>query len=276
MAYYKIIEIEKDVIKALNQINNKLYKIRVGEFSKQFILGNIFFGSLVPWNEEWYWSGVQYDCGKLSEKEMGDIRNDFIKKAPSIVYRYCGDLADKARNSIKQHYQEFIEYHCGKDLVIYPDGLSMAADEEKRYRLFYESKPKDIISNVVKKYKLKSPKPSMNYPQHVIDCEDGIAVFFKKDEGLEIFINFKSVVNGLKKEGTNLTEEEKDAIRHLITDSAVSPEFIYKLLLEYKHDSIASSFLIRDCTKKTYLPYLLRKYKGHFYRKRFPQLSFVY
>ena len=44
---------------------------------------------------------------------------------------------------------------------------------------------------------------------------------------------------------------------------------------DYGDESLASTFFIRDTADKVYVEYLLRRYKGHFYRKRYPTLVLV-
>ena len=48
-----------------------------------------------------------------------------------------------------------------------------------------------------------------------------------------------------------------------------------KLVEEYGDDSVSVAFLIPNSFSKYYLDYLLRKYKGDFYRNRYPSISFV-
>jgi hypothetical protein len=52
-------------------------------------------------------------------------------------------------------------------------------------------------------------------------------------------------------------------------------QFVNKLVQEYGDQSIASAFLIPRETDQHYLGYLLRRYKGHFYRNRYPSLTIV-
>lgn len=274
-AYYRIIDLDGEVIHTLNLINDKPYNIRVGEFTSQFKMQQVIFGSLVPWKDEWYWSGMQHNCGNLSDTDVLKLKNVFLKNASKIAYRYCDDLAKKARESMTIHYRSFLNYHKGKDLVIYPDGLSMAADEEKFYHAFFDSKPKELVSDIIKKHGLKGTKPRMSFPSHVLDCEKGVALFFNKEEGREIFINFDLLKSGLKKKGINLNEEEQVAIREFIFSDSISPNFIDKMIQKYGSESFKESFLIRDHDRLN-INYLMRKYKGHYYRKRYPNLSFVF
>ena len=48
-----------------------------------------------------------------------------------------------------------------------------------------------------------------------------------------------------------------------------------KLVHDYGDASIAAAFLIPQDCDTYYLEYLLRRYKGHFYRNRYPSLSIV-
>ena len=48
-----------------------------------------------------------------------------------------------------------------------------------------------------------------------------------------------------------------------------------KLVQDYGDASIAAAFLIPQDCDKHYLEYLLRRYKGHFYQKRYPSLSII-
>jgi len=237
-------------------------------------LQDVVLGSLVSWNGEWYWSGLQYVIGKVSATVTHELRSEFLKSFPHVVYRYCSDLAQKARDNMKAQYDEFIRYH-GDNLVVYPDGLSMAADQQAQYKLHYKSFPEETILEVQRKHNLEKPIPTMSYPQALLDDETGIGLFFNENEGQEIMQAFNHIINGMKKRGINLTEIESEIIRGFIFSEAISPKFIEKMVEKYGDESIASAFLIREPKESHYLDYLLRRHKGHFYKNRYPNISFV-
>ncbi|GJQ59384.1 MAG: DUF3843 family protein [Candidatus Scalindua sp. AMX11] len=274
-ACYRIVEVGNDIVSALNIINKNPYIIRTGDYSSLFTLHECIFGSLVPWNGEWYWSGEQQNYGNLPEERMQEIRNDFIQNIPNIIYRYCDDIERKARESTIHQYADFVQFHNGSDFIIYTDGLSMAAHEEKRYRFLFERRLKEKLSAFVKEHGLKGPKPRMSFPPNILNCNNGVAIFFNKEEGLELFINFNWVKDGLSKKGINLTEDEEVAICQFIFSHAISPKFVHRVVDEYGHESIGASFLLHSKDDKSCLYYLLRRYKGHFYRKRYPSLAFA-
>ncbi|MBN1478786.1 hypothetical protein JXA70_00785 [candidate division KSB1 bacterium] len=48
--------------------------------------GSCVYGSLVPWNNEWYWSGAQHILAKnLSKDTIDELRADLSKQS-SIIY----------------------------------------------------------------------------------------------------------------------------------------------------------------------------------------------
>ncbi|MCK5614523.1 hypothetical protein KAR91_72330, partial [Candidatus Pacearchaeota archaeon] len=59
-----------------------------------------------------------------------------------------------------------------------------------------------------------------------------------------------------------------------ICSEVISPSFVKKLIKQYGDESISKAFLIPD-NNKYYLDYLFRRYKGDFYRNRYPNISFT-
>jgi hypothetical protein len=88
-------------------------------------------------------------------------------------------------------------------------------------------------------------------------------------------LNFNQVLSALRKKGTGLTEEESDTLRNAMMDEAISPASVRRLAGEYGAESLAEAFLIRNAPVESALEFLLRRHKGHFYRKRYPSLSLV-
>lgn len=272
-AYFRIESVKDPMVLATNIICNKQYSIRVGGQSKLFKVGDICVGSLVPWNGEWYWSGQQAGYRDLPQNALEELREEFLQKSPQIAYRYCDSLLKKAKESIKLHYDNYVKFH-GDELVVFPDGYAMAAAVQKQHRAEYEARSKKAVKEVMKKYNLKNPCPTYSYPQELLDSDNGIGLFFNLHEGQEIMPEFNDVVRGFEKKGVNLSEEEIESIRGFVASTAISPEFVEKLAKKYGAESLAETFLLRDVDGIDYLKYILRRYKGHHFRKRYPNLSF--
>jgi hypothetical protein len=128
---------------------------------------------------------------------------------------------------------------------------------------------------MVRKYKLPNASPRISIPPHLIETGGGVGVYFNPDEGQEIMEGFHNIVRGFEKKGAKLTEEEEDSIRSFICSDVISPRFVKKLVEKYGDESIASAFLIRNYHDESYVEYLLRRYKGHFYRNRYPNIAFA-
>ena len=86
---------------------------------------------------------------------------------------------------------------------------------------------------------------------------------------------FHEVISGFTKQGRDVTEEEAERLQGVMQSQAISPQFMRKLVQEHGDASLASVFLIPETTHKVYVEYLLRRYKGHFYRQRYPTLTLV-
>jgi hypothetical protein len=233
------------------------------------------FGGLVPWDKVWYWSGEQYGFATVTEELLRQIRREFPLKAPRIVYRYCESLAEQARTTVSRHYQQFMDYY-GKDLVIYPDGNALAEAMRQFHRYQMSQIPKENVDAFLKKHDLSEPPaPQITLPPKLLDCHNGIGVYFNPQEGQELMSDFNEIISGFNKQGEQLTETEEQGIRSLICGEAISPHFVHRVVQDYGDASIAAAFLIPHESGQYYLEYLLRRYKGQFYRNRYPSVTLV-
>jgi hypothetical protein len=151
----------------------------------------------------------------------------------------------------------------------------MAADWHKVAKEKFASLPSRERERVVKKHELKSPSPAMNLPRELLESKDGIGVYFNPDEGMEIIQDFDDLLAGLRKRGTDLTPDEEEAIRGWILSESISPGFVRRLVGECGFESIKVAFLLGKHEEGHVLEYLMRRYKGRFYRTRYPTLTLV-
>jgi hypothetical protein len=272
--YFRVASIHEPFMEVVNVLNEQSYTVRVDENANVLEPYQMMFGALVPWDGGWYWSGTQQGIETVTEDIVELIKQEFPVKASQIVYRYCEERAAKARELIGKHYQHFIDYF-GKDLVIYPDGKTMAEDERKFRQHQFDSAPKEEVEAFLQRHHLSEPAPKFDWDPELLECEDGIGVYFNPDEGQEIMTSFNDVLSGFQKRGSDLNADESEMIRQFIYSDSISPKFVEKLVQAYGDASIASSFLIPQDDVNIYLAYLLRRYKGHFYRNRYPSLSIV-
>jgi hypothetical protein len=234
----------------------------------------MMFGSLVPWDGEWYWSGMQQGIETVTEDDIEQLKQEFPVQAPQVVYRYCEERAEKAREFVRDHYHAFVDYF-GNDLVVYADGATMATDMQAFLEHQNASKPQELVAEFLEKNNRSDVAPQTSFPPELLESTDGIGVYFNPDEGQEMMWRFNDVISGFQKQGRDLNQDEFEMIRGLLRSDNSSPQFVRKLVQEYGDESIASAFLIPQDCDKYYLEYLLRRYKGHFYRNRYPSIKLV-
>ena len=271
-APYKIVSAGKDVLQAVNLVSDQPYRVRINMQRHPFKPEQLVFGSLVPWRGEWYWSGEQKTWDDASKVAAEDLRQDMKCRNPKIVCRYWREYEEQVRQRASDLHERMIAYY-GKDLIAYPDGLSMAADWQKEFRGYWKSTPRHEVEEAVEKHGLEDGRTRMNCPKDLIEHTDGVGVFLNPDEGKEIMTHFASLVTGLKRKGKTLTDDQELAIRGFFDADAVSSRFVKRVLDEYGDESVKTAFFLRGDLPSYWLDYLFRRHKGHFYRKRYPSLS---
>lgn len=273
-AFYQLLSVSNETLQVLNVINDQPYTIRINMDKHPFKPGQLIFGSLVPWRGEWYWSGEQQLWGDASELDVDDLKQTMRRENSKIVCRYSKEYEAQVRRHASDFHETMMAFY-GKDLVLYPDGLSMAADWQKELRGQWESKPQEQVKQVIEEHGLKKGRPEMKIPKDLLKHRNGIGVFINPDEGKEIMQDFNSIVAGLKRRGESLTEDEQNAIRGFFEADAVSPRFVRRMLEEYGDEPVRAVFLLKGDMPDYWLDYLLRSRKGHFYRKRYPSVSVI-
>jgi hypothetical protein len=280
-APYRIASIQKqgrvvETLEAINVVNDQPYTIRIETEKCPFEAGQLVIGSLVPWQGEWYWSGTQQRFPESNRELEATVKKHYVEELSSISYRYCPARADQAREIVREHHEHFVA-HYGTDLVIHPDGLSLAkAEKAWMKKLFNDVAEQDPANAAKVKARHKTPDsgPDLNLSDELLNHENGIAVFSDPQEGQQYLVNFNDVASGFRKQGNDLTEAEEEAIRDLIMDSVASPAFVYRMVQEHGSQAIGRAFLIRDFQEKLHLLFLLRRFKGAYNRNRYPALSF--
>lgn len=271
-SYYQVVSSDEGKVTTRNLVNNEMYTIRAGRVIDVYKKDYIFIGSLIPWNNEWYWSGRISSIGIVPEDIIPEAVKEFVQEFPRIVYRYLKEPLGNAQRIIEQQHQNFIEYH-GDDLVHFPDGYAMAAAFQKQHRQEYEAQPKEFVDKIIAEHHLQHPWPNYSYPQELLESERGIGVFFNPAEGPEVFTSFNYVVTGFQKRGMDLTDEEMMYLRGFVESELISPAFVKKMTDRYGTESIFAIYLLQKQESFDVIDYLTHKYKGHFYRKRYPNLT---
>jgi len=235
--------------------------------------GRVVSGSLVPWDGAWYWSGQQSLYNEVTQEQLEQVKQTFFQKMSGVVYRYDKERLQQARESVEIHHRAFIKYF-GDDLAIFADGRSMATEMQAYYRRINEERLAEMPEELRAKYGSSPEVLKPSYPADILDS-NGVGVFFNPGEGTELMTHFNDVINSLEKRGQDLSEDDRDAIYGVIMSKVISPAFVQRLVKEYGVEAIAAAFFIGDWSDKIFLPYLLRRYKGDYFRNRYPNLSII-
>jgi hypothetical protein len=278
-APYQVVTIVKrstvaETMQVINVVNDQPYCIRLEMEKCPFAAGQIVIGSLVPWRGEWYWSGGQRIWQKAETALLGALKKEYLEKLSVVAYRYCADLAQKARDAVEQYHRQFVAHH-NDDLAIFSDGLSLAAAVQKRMRALFDARPRESVADVMKCYGLHNPWPRLEFPDAFLQHSDGIGAFFNPDEGEEYMLSFNQVCSAFRKQDASLTDDEAESVRALIENEAISPAFVQRLVRQYGCGAIGRAYLIRGFQQMPHLAWLLRRFKGEFYRTRYPAISFT-
>jgi hypothetical protein len=266
--------VEVKCITARNVVNEQPYTIRMNMdmAACSFRPGLMVWGALTPWRGEWYWSGEQKTWKDLPESEELKLRKEMIEHRSAIAYRYCPTEAATVREFTSEQSARFIA-HYGRDLITFPDGLALAVAEQRRMEAEWRAADLGKVAQTMQAHGLKHPRPRMTFPPDFLNHDQGIGAFFNPEEGVEYMLRFNHVLSALGKKGVGLNEDELQALQGLMTSEACSPAFVRRLVADQGAESIAEAFLMRDVPSGFALDFLLRRHKGHFYRKRYPSLS---
>jgi len=263
-----------ETLEVINLINDQSYRVRV-EIEQSagavFQTGQLLYASLVPWRGEWYWSGAQYPL-TLSKKDFADMKRDFFTKNSAVSYRYCPDRAQRVRDIAAEHFADFVKFYSS-DLAVFPDGLSAAAAEQKRLRIFSEMKAGKDLAKILRKYGMERPAQSMGLPEGFIESGRGVAVFYHEGEGTEMIEGYDTLLQALGNRNDPLSDKEKEILQAFIEEDTISPAFVRRVIREAGSAGIERLYFLSDSGED--VEYLLRRFKGLYYRKRYPCISLL-
>jgi hypothetical protein len=141
-----------------------------------------------------------------------DIRKEMLEHSSAIAYRFCPEEAAKALQFTRAIHARFAA-HYGGDLVSFPDGLALAAAEQKRTTAEWQASDPSQVARVMREQGLEHPRPNMKFPPEFLNHGQGIGVFSNPDEGVEYALRFSTVLSGFRERDNGLTDDERDFLR---------------------------------------------------------------
>ena len=273
-AIYKILNVTDEFHYAENIISRENYVIRTNEIIYNMPAGTFVYGGLVPWNDEWYWSGAQINLGRSLDQEHLQKMKLELQRKSTVTYRYLKNLLQEAIEHTENYYNAFVDYF-GDDLVVFPDGQTMQSALQDFSVKRFENISREERAEMQKKYGAQNPWGGFNLSQNLLKRQDGIAVYFERSEGIQMMTFFNDIQSGLEKKGEFLDADELAAIRGFITSINTSPDFVKKVIKGQAIRSVRQAFLIQHGSDDLLMSFLFRCYKGHYFRNYYPGMSII-
>ena len=82
-ALYRVVSSTARQIEVQNLVSGGTYRVRMHPDGNPFQRGSYVLGSLIPWDGEWYWSGVQESFRDLGADEIARLKDSY-RKLPTI------------------------------------------------------------------------------------------------------------------------------------------------------------------------------------------------
>jgi hypothetical protein len=149
-----------------------------------------------------------------------------------------------------------VRFH-GSELALFPNGLSAAAAEQKRLRVFSEIKAGEDLEKILKKHGVKRPGQG-DYPRKFVENEKGVAVFYHEGEGVEMFTGYGILLSGLKKQDEPLTPDEMEILQAFVEEDAISPAFVRRVIRDAGSAGLEKLYFLTNGTDG--IEYLLRRF----------------
>jgi hypothetical protein len=140
----------------------------------------------------------------------------------------------------REKFADELDHRSG--FVVFPDGLSAAAAEQKRLRLFSEIKAGKDLEELLKRHGLERPVQRMGFPRKFLDSAAGVAVFYNEGEGTEMLNGYFMLVSALNKQIDPLTQAEMEILQAFIEEEAISPAFVRRVIRDAGSEGIGSIF----------------------------------
>lgn len=274
-APFRVDSLGKGHMFVTNFVTKEQYRVDWDKGAEPIPVGTFVFGFLARWNGGWRWSGVQSLLGE-GESDLERVK-EFIQhmrlSASRVLCRYWPEYKRQALETLTELHKSELEFYGGRDLIPFESSKALAAGtarflneyRDKRVQAM-ETPPAEIPDDF---------SPETIFPEAMQECDGGVALFLNLEEGNEMMLAFDCLISALRKNGDNLTQAEHDALRGFIESDAISPAFVRRVLRDEPEQAFKVAFGVGDDAPVYWLDWLLRCWKGEFYRPRYPSVSVV-
>ena len=274
-APFEILAASRDRMRLRHVVNSREFVVRLDLAMNlpSFTPGQYVMGTIVPWDGEWSWSGIQRHLPTVTPTQVATIEQE-SRQNPSLFYRYHPDNIARAEEINREMLEAFRRRH-GKDWHVFEDASALADDWQRSARDKFATLDPTERRSFLKKHHLTEATYRVNIPREILEMPGRIGVYQHPVEGLEIQGNFGPILSGLAKRGVNLSSEESAGIEAFVRSEGISPEFVRRVVTEHGDESILAVFGLDQPRHDYALEFLLRRHKRVFYGRRFPAIIVV-
>jgi hypothetical protein len=308
LACYLVETVTRGELLLKNLFNEAYYRVELGDTEPRIEAGTMVRGALVPWDGVWHWVAEPEIYREPGRTDFEEIKTALMVEQPELVYLYDPDRLAQDRALLAEHYDHFAD-HFHEGVVYFSDGEQLAEgmieyraqfrqppDYDKLRYGYMSSVRKGGASieampdrgNDIGYPKFENPAtwrdeygkvdertdllPYAHYPSAI---ENAFGMFFNRQEGIELLHDYNGVEMVMTSLGMLFEDEEREAIRRIVEDKTISPAFIESLIMENGLGSIAGAYGIDNWKTEVSQAFVLRQYKRHFYRRRYPHMRFI-
>mgnify|MGYP001582576439 CR=1 FL=1 len=124
------------------------------------------------------------------------------------------------------------------------------------------------------KHGLDRSGPKLSWPRKLIECQRGVAVFYHAGEGVEMMADFGVLRAALGKTRDAMSDDEAEVLQAFVESAEISPAFVHRVVGQYGGAGLAALYFL-PIGDGAELEYLLRRFKGFYFRRRFPNISLL-
>jgi hypothetical protein len=251
---------------------DQVYRVRQDSVQKMKLeqrKNEVFTLSLLPWNGDWWISGVLMGMQK-SDAEIEAYRN----KPFTLGWMLPAGELQKLHEATDAMHEAFREFY-GADLALFTSEQALS-DSTQDYLDFYSERklgrPAAEARQSREEYARQHRKDEPGAIKNVLQTEDDLGLFFAKGEGTLIFPAVQHTIELMQK--SSLTPEENlDLFQNLTT--GYKPVFAEYLLNHYPAKNLRIPAPQSRINALENIPYFWRFHHPQEFDEKFPMITSV-
>jgi hypothetical protein len=265
---------DPDVMVVRNVVSNRDYRVRMNVEKNPFSKDALAVGSLVPWRGEWLWSGTQEVLGTPTDEMIKTIRESFVRVGPALFYRLCPDKEERARRFSQDNRNAMVR-HFGGPLAVFPDKTAFEEGMEQAHKTLTPDTGEQELRELREKRGLPEDGGKAALSKNLREHTRPIAAFFNSNGGTEIVECFDEIETAFKRIAPPMSDHDRERVASFVVSENTSPDFVRHMVERHGAEAIRDSFVLGSNPPDYWLEYLLRRFKGDYFKKQYPSIVLV-